>query len=76
LTSDALRIITDSFELEIDSNGGINGPQRSSHRLLPNEESQADLVEFALHFVHTAVSEYDGVSDLPMSPLEGLESVR
>lgn len=75
LAGDALGVVADAFQFEIDADGGVGQAQRAGDRLLADDEFQAEPVHFLLQFVDALVAENDGIGEHAVFLRERLHAV-
>jgi len=63
---DALGVVPDALELEVDANRAVGEAQRARHGLLADEELEAEPVDLLFLVVDVLVAQDDRVSELPV----------
>jgi hypothetical protein len=75
LARDALGVVADALELEVDLDRAVREPQVQAHRLLPHQELEAQPVDLLLFLVDVLVAQDDGVGLLPVALLQRRDAV-
>ena len=71
LPRDALGVVPDPLQFEVDANGGINLPQRSAGRLLTAQKFQTEPVYFLFQLIDAFIPQNDRVGQLPVAFPQG-----
>jgi hypothetical protein len=76
LARDALGVVADALELQVELDGRVGEAQVAGHRLLAYEELEAQPVGLLLELVDALVAQDHRVGQLAVALLEGLDAVQ
>ena len=75
LACDALRVVPDALQLQVDLDRRVGEAEVAGHRLLAQQELDAEAVDLLLQLVDALVPQDDRVGQLQAPLLQGLEAV-